>query len=644
MDAYSLEHVLLAALDDPNVESRRQAIAHAARMVDPAELVTVLGDHENAERRNAAIEALSRAGARGVPSVIRALSDLDPEVVMFAAGILGKSRDAAAIPHLVRLLEHDDINVLQQAIDSLASLRASVAVEGLLKTLNRDPWLKFAAVRALGEIGDWRAVESLAGLLGDDLVGEAAIEALGKIGSPEALGHLARKLRETKDAQEFAACLCAIGATLERHVDDEALGEIAPFAWLGTQDALDVQLRVMRVLSSESEASGAEPDPELRGAAIELIRALKLRPLYVTLVMAGRDPNLKDLLQFCAVSLQSDLEPALLIGLRAPSPQVRALACHCLGLVEARATADEMEKLLSDRDERVRAAAASALGRFDLPGTTRSLVSLLADRDPSVREAAAGALGRMGADAVTDALLAHTPAEPLAQTAALEVIRANPHERQLALVEAGLGASQAEVRCGAIRASVNLPGFDVVSALTPMLDDPDATVRTEVVVALGSFKDRRARELLLRQIERDPQTLKEAIRSLGTLGDSMVAPHLIDLYGRTTPNVRLEIIETLAELREVAAEPLLVRILNDDDPEIRSAAVRALGKFATKSALRHVLAATRDPESSIRAAVVEVLAGVEEPAARAELERLCVDPNPTVADAARKYLESTAQA
>ena len=174
---------------------------------------------------------------------------------MFAAGVLGKTRERAAIPHLVGLLTHLDVNVVQQAIESLAQLRASSAVGALLATLDEDPWLRFAAVHALGEIGDPRAVDKLATLLGDEVAREAVIGALGKIGSAEALEHLAGALRDSPDPDAFMACLQAIGMALDRHPDLKIVGRGA-WAGLRSPDAGDVHDRLVRVLAAEAGPSG----------------------------------------------------------------------------------------------------------------------------------------------------------------------------------------------------------------------------------------------------------------------------------------------------------------------------------------------------------------------------------------------------
>src|SRR5215472_17237788 len=127
----SIEEAILSALSDDRLEVRAKAVDQASRFVDPDELMRFVADHDDAVRRNGAIEALTLAGPRSAPALIRALEHPDPEVAMFAAGVLGRMRDPCVVSHLVKMLSHDDINVVQAAIDSLGQLRAADAVDAL---------------------------------------------------------------------------------------------------------------------------------------------------------------------------------------------------------------------------------------------------------------------------------------------------------------------------------------------------------------------------------------------------------------------------------------------------------------------------------------------------------------------------------
>src|SRR6185436_6920292 len=174
---------------------------------DPDLLIEAVADQADARRRNAAMDALATGGARSVPALVRGLRHPDGEVVMFSAGVLARTGSPAAIPHLVSLLDHQDTNVVQQVIDGLSQIRSTLAVDALVGVLDRDPWLRFAAVHALGEIGDPRAIRSLVPLLEDETVRDAVIEALGKIGSVDSLATLSTLLRDSRDSVTFAVCL-----------------------------------------------------------------------------------------------------------------------------------------------------------------------------------------------------------------------------------------------------------------------------------------------------------------------------------------------------------------------------------------------------------------------------------------------------
>ena len=129
--AQSLNEAVLLALADLDRSQRERAIQQAADGADPDRLVSLISN-DDALRRNAALEALGKGGRRSVPALVRALNDPDPEVVMFAASTLGKTRDPSAIPHLAAVLKHSDINICQAAIESLGELRA-VSMLGTLR-------------------------------------------------------------------------------------------------------------------------------------------------------------------------------------------------------------------------------------------------------------------------------------------------------------------------------------------------------------------------------------------------------------------------------------------------------------------------------------------------------------------------------
>src|SRR6185312_4054788 len=477
----------------------------------------------------------------------------------------------AAIPHLVSLLDHDDINVAQQVIDSLAQMRSAVAVEALVRVLDRDPWLRFAAVHALGEIGDQRAVPALAPLLADDGVRGAVIRAMGKIGSTDALAFLFRVVRENQDTSTFAQCLSAIGEALEFQPSEEALQNIADWTELGSASP-GLQERLERVLAGDI-ADDPNAGPAARKSAALIVKALKLRPLYTALVLAGRDPTLRGVLEFSAVSIGEEIVPVLTDGLGSPNPSVRMLACECIGALGHLAAAPLIEKMVADPSSEVRTVAINALVRLGRDAAVPAIGRCLTDPEAVVREAAAAALCRMEVDWVADTLLELYGAGSIPPRTALTIARANPHPAFVTFVVSSLGDPSAAVRRSAVEALARQPTVDVVGTLEPLLRDPDPDVRRAVVTILGGLRSRRVRQLLRNQAEADPETLLEVVRALGKLGDTTNIPFLSALFERDGLAIKLAAIEALKDMNDPATEPFLAKQLGNADPAIRRAVV-----------------------------------------------------------------------
>src|SRR5262249_7861146 len=140
-------------------------------------------------RRAAVVQAL---GALGDPAALVPLlglvDDPDPEVRRLALEAMRPILDARAADALGRLLSDKSPAVRELAAAHLGTLHATALVPRLLEIAARDPveTVAAAAVRALGLIGDNRAVVPLLGLLtsGRAQVARDAADALGRIRDP----------------------------------------------------------------------------------------------------------------------------------------------------------------------------------------------------------------------------------------------------------------------------------------------------------------------------------------------------------------------------------------------------------------------------------------------------------------------------
>jgi HEAT repeat protein len=142
-------------------------------------------DDDNADTRNGAMEALVAFGIQAVPKLIRLLEDENEEVRNFSTVMLGNIGRQEAVAPLIRALKDPDANVRHGAAEALGRIGSHGALGPLIELLEEDFWEQYAAITALGEMGDKRAVTYLLKLADDELLQEPVNEALAKIKARE---------------------------------------------------------------------------------------------------------------------------------------------------------------------------------------------------------------------------------------------------------------------------------------------------------------------------------------------------------------------------------------------------------------------------------------------------------------------------
>jgi HEAT repeat protein len=148
-------------------------------------LIAALKDEPWWAGRGEATEALAQMGEPAVGPLIAALRHENDRTRTQAARALGSIGDARAVEPLMTVLREDKTPIVRaNAAYALGDLGDARAVEPLLGALE-DESVRAPAATALGQIGDPRAVEPLRAALddADEEVREAAREALGKIGA-----------------------------------------------------------------------------------------------------------------------------------------------------------------------------------------------------------------------------------------------------------------------------------------------------------------------------------------------------------------------------------------------------------------------------------------------------------------------------
>ncbi|WP_224366031.1 HEAT repeat domain-containing protein [Hyalangium versicolor] len=282
-------------------------------------------------------------GDAAVAPLVEELSAREPQVRNWAAEMLCRVGSAEAVAALRPQVWAFELETRLQVGKALASARDALAVEVLAPIAGSSralPWVRYEALRALGALGDARALSVLLDCFRHENLNlrMAATAALHKLGAP------------------------AVPALIE----------------LGMRAEADARATVLRCLANIGDGRAAEfaveqlndPDREVRAAAVGCVG--RFRPRYASIMLEVR--------------------------LSDPEPGVRRALCEALGtLGERDAVPHLIQRLQEDVEPSVRAAAAWALGRCGDADAAISLFHvLLATEDCSLLEAVLVSLAEIG--------------------------------------------------------------------------------------------------------------------------------------------------------------------------------------------------------------------------------------------------------
>ncbi len=191
-----------------------------------APLLEVLADEPDMAARKALIDMIGQMAPRHIAELADRTTDSRWYFVRNVVGLLGSTRDPAALQSLNRTLRHTDARVRRETIRAVASIRDMLAEQMLAAALtDEDSQNVGLAARYLGNLGSRSAVSALAAVARGDGRGNRdpaprieAIEALGRLATPEAeaaildVAHSRSILRSGRTREIQAAAEAALAA------------------------------------------------------------------------------------------------------------------------------------------------------------------------------------------------------------------------------------------------------------------------------------------------------------------------------------------------------------------------------------------------------------------------------------------------
>jgi HEAT repeat protein/tRNA A-37 threonylcarbamoyl transferase component Bud32 len=216
--------LIVGMLRDPEIEVQNKAVDVVVKANHPETikyLVDVLKD-ENEYAWRAAVEVLNVVGtSKSVKYLLEVIADSDWWVRTRAADALGKIGGPRVVDAVLALIKDENQDIRRAAIEILNQTKDERAVAQLIDA-TRDPdwWVSERAVDALAEIGSSKALPRFI----DMLQGEAkslptVIRAIGKIGDQKALENLLPLLSRPENEIKVEAIAALAKLADERRAD-----------------------------------------------------------------------------------------------------------------------------------------------------------------------------------------------------------------------------------------------------------------------------------------------------------------------------------------------------------------------------------------------------------------------------------------
>jgi HEAT repeat protein len=421
---------------------------------------------------------------------------------------------------------------------------------------NANKGCRLTAARALGDIGDKSAVESLAKLLGDE---DVSVKSTASF----ALEKLNAKPADLKPSRTPA--------------------RVKSFS---TDDTKDVGTLIQRL---------QDPNPFTRSRAARTLGELKAAEAVEPLArsLAHKDFGVRGAARDALAKIGQPAVAPLIGNVSHPSREVRIAAAEALGKIGDKSAAATLATRLTDDDFMVRRHAASALKKLGWSPATDADPIAFAIALPDWR-----ALKSFGPKA-TEPLLAAIRIAPAPELPSLlDALGNTGDKRAVDPLIAQLSHDHPDARRAAVDALARLGDAKAIEPVVKRLDDDKAGVRNAAVRALKQFR---------RQPRTPEETIAFAIATrdvvmLATLGKT-ASDRLIGFLSHKIADSRATAAAALGKIGDTRAVDPLIRLLGDAEETVgvRNAAAEALGALGDPRAVVALKECLVDPKLSRRA-------------------------------------------
>ncbi|BDU50293.1 HEAT repeat domain-containing protein [Haliovirga abyssi] len=577
---YSKSSVLIGYLKDKNYKIREMASNALVNIGTDLEVINILMEaisSDDPNYRNSAIASLVLMGEKAIPYLITEINNKDKDVRKFVIDSLGDIGSEKAIPYIIQRIDDIDENVEQSVCENLGKIGSPKGVETLIKALEKNDWIQFAAIEALGEIGDFSAVSHIIKIMkiSNDWIKYVAIEALGKIGDETVLSHLCDEFFSENDE-----ILKITVISIHKIVKNSKL-------------KLCENINEKKELISKKLKQILEGDisQEITIPILSLIGILKLEKLYNVLIQ-GLLSNRQDISETALMSIKkygekgiSKIENSL--NENSHNLDYEVVLIYILGEIGAQSNKKEevfkvIEMYIKREEEEIREVAIEALYKINKLQSKDYILKSIDDKSGNVRKMALHLMLDYKFDVSLEKIFKVLEDE-------YEDVRIAGEDL---LVEIGKKRVE-KLLIKKLKENINIINFPAVTHLIKIVG------RLEILSGIG---------VIIELIEKYDELKEVGIQNLGKLRSRIALDYLIGKLKEENIQIRRMVADALGKINDDIVVQSLIEILDDDNEWVRYFAVNSLNNFKNEKILNKYIEMLRYTEES--QVIIEILNGI----------------------------------
>ncbi|TAN60051.1 hypothetical protein EPN18_09395 [bacterium] len=596
---------LVEAAKDEDLGVREAALnaLSAIGTSEVAEAIVPLVRSEDVSIRNAGLEVLEHVGLDAFNTLSGLLKDNEDDVVKFAIDTIATVRDTRFEREMRSLLTHANANIRSAAAVCLGKTGASGSVTALIKALgDREEWVRFSVVEALGLAGGGSALEPLFEIIERDtaLVKEAAFEAIGRIAGPA----------DSVPALLKAEVLLSRGQILSPGAV-VALLEKAFMPGSSFNPPQEFRQTFLRFFSGvlEEPYSYAQFKASLKGVALLQLPDGLRTVLKFANSLHEIDEEMEEFLVDLIVSFEGHcpLSDVLTAEVK-QGCKILKLIARALGRVKSAQSVFLLDVLMHGSSKEETREIVSALSAIGTKEAVEVLFRILKDKDGHARKTAAKALSRIaGVNAVSalfDALKSEVYRDVMEEISdAISDLNGDDVKDSFAAM---LASQRPALREMAIRGLGRLCSVDVFPYISPAMSDENPEVRKATYRALAGLNlPYTVPDVLKGLKDKDPEVRLAVLKVVSGFVGTDVIEAVSEALDDDNVWVRYYAVLHIAGAadKDSFLADKITRMLEEDSAPVKAACARALARIGSRASLKTLEKFKNHADTDVRSAV-----------------------------------------